>query len=277
MLIASGVCQGQNGLTVQPYEWKNVQIVGGGFCDGIIFHPTAPGVRYARTDMGGAYRWDAAADRWMPLLDFVSYADNNLVGVESIAVDPLDPKTVYLDCGTYTSSTNGAIFYSHDGGLTFGRTDVPFKMGGNENGRGNGERMMVDPNNTDVIYVGTRQAGLWMSDDKARSFRRVDSFDEALAPYLPKEMTSMEIRQSIGCGVVFVVFDPQSGKPGNGSQIIFVGYSQMNPSTTRPSTLRCTPTSTGSTAGWTARYIKPTASSAIPYSPSGTPSGHCIR
>lgn len=258
-LLAAGVCQAQNGLKVQPYEWKSVQIVGGGFCDGIVFHPTAPGVRYARTDMGGAYRWDAAAERWMPLLDFVSYADNNLVGVESIAVDPLDPKTVYLDCGTYTSSTNGAIFYSHDGGLTFGRTDVPFKMGGNENGRGNGERMMVDPNNTDVIYVGTRQAGLWMSDDKARSFRRVDSFDEALAPYLPEtlpdmgmpmmmmrgpqgqqaqqEMTpeqreqmrkAMEIRQSVGCGVVFVVFDPKSGRPGQGSQTIFVGYSQMN-------------------------------------------------
>ena len=40
----------------EPYVWKNVQMVGGGFVDGIIFHPTAKGVRYARTDMGGAYR-----------------------------------------------------------------------------------------------------------------------------------------------------------------------------------------------------------------------------
>jgi len=51
------------------YTWKNVQIVGGGFVDGIIFHPTAPGVRYARTDMGGAYRWDVTANRWRPMLD----------------------------------------------------------------------------------------------------------------------------------------------------------------------------------------------------------------
>ena len=28
------------------YKWKNVQIVGGGFVDGIIFHPTAPNLRY---------------------------------------------------------------------------------------------------------------------------------------------------------------------------------------------------------------------------------------
>lgn len=43
------------------YKWKNVQIVVGGFVDGIIFHPTAPNVRYARTDMGGAYKWNASA------------------------------------------------------------------------------------------------------------------------------------------------------------------------------------------------------------------------
>jgi len=163
-----------------PYVWKSVQIVGGGFCDGIIFHPKAKDVRYARTDMGGAYRWDKEEGRWMPLLDFVSYADNNFIGVESIAVDPNDKNTVYLDCGTYTSSTDGAIFWSHDGGRTFGRTDVPFKMGGNENGRGNGERMMVDPNNSNIIYVGTRQAGLWRSTDKAQSFEQVASFQEVV-------------------------------------------------------------------------------------------------
>ena len=38
-----------NGPAAQPYTWKSVQIVGGGFVDGIVFHPTAKGVRYART------------------------------------------------------------------------------------------------------------------------------------------------------------------------------------------------------------------------------------
>ena len=171
-------------VRTEPYEWKNAQIVGGGFCDGIIFHPTAKDVRYARTDMGGAYRWDSAAGRWVCMTDFISYADNNLVGVESIAVDPNDPMTVYLDCGTYTSSSNGAIFRSHDGGLTFERTDVPFKMGGNENGRGNGERMAVDPNNSDIIYVGTRKAGLWKSTDRGESFSEVTSFSEMLSNYV---------------------------------------------------------------------------------------------
>jgi hypothetical protein len=39
------------------YIWKSVQVAGGGFVDGIIFYPTEKNLRYARTDMGGAYRW----------------------------------------------------------------------------------------------------------------------------------------------------------------------------------------------------------------------------
>lgn len=62
------------------YEWKSVPIVGGGFVDGIVFHPEAPGVRYCRTDMGGAYRWDAASNQWTPLLDWISLDESNLQG-----------------------------------------------------------------------------------------------------------------------------------------------------------------------------------------------------
>ena len=153
------------------YEWKSVPIVGGGFVDGIICHPRVPDVRYCRTDMGGAYRWNAANDRWEPLLDWVSLADSNLQGVESIAIDPANADNVYMACGTYTSS-KGAILYSYDGGRHFTRVDVPIRMGGNENGRGNGERMMVDPLNSDIIYLGTRLQGLWRAGFPPSPFLR---------------------------------------------------------------------------------------------------------
>ena len=172
----------------EPYTWKSVQMVGGGFVDGIIFHPTAKGVRYARTDMGGAYRWNDQTRRWEPLLDWVSYEDLNLMGVESIAVDPSDPNRVYLACGTYTNADtpNGAILRSSDRGKTFQRTNVPFKFGGNEDGRGNGERMAVDPNDGNILYLGTRQAGLWRSTDGAVTWSKVESFpDVTEAPPLP--------------------------------------------------------------------------------------------
>src|SRR5690348_989652 len=85
--------------TSVSYSWKSVQIVGGGFVDGFVFHPTAKDVCYARTDIGGAYRRDPRTHRWQPMLDWVSYADLNLMGVESIAVDPSDPSKVYLAAG----------------------------------------------------------------------------------------------------------------------------------------------------------------------------------
>lgn len=194
-----------------PYTWKNVQMVGGGFVDGIIFHPKVKGLRYCRTDMGGAYRWNDEAKRWEPMLDWVSYEDSNLMGVESIAVDPSDPDRVYLSCGTYSgpNAPNGAILRSNDRGKTFQRTNVPFKMGGNENGRGNGERLAVDPNNGKIIYLGTRNNGLWRSVDQGVTWNRVDSFPL--------------IKQNRSCGVVFVVFDPSQKADGKTSSI-YAGY-----------------------------------------------------
>src|ERR1039458_1611189 len=94
--VVSIVAQG-NKPASQPYTWKSVQIVGGGLLAGVVFHPTGTVVRYARTDMGSAYRWNDQAKRWDPLLDWVPYEDLNLMGVESIAVDPPDPDRAYLD------------------------------------------------------------------------------------------------------------------------------------------------------------------------------------
>ena len=78
------------------------------------------------------------------------------MGVESIAVDPADASKVYLACGTYTAPEvpDGAVLRSADQGKTWARTNVPIKFGGNEAGRGNGERMAVDPSDGRVLFLG---------------------------------------------------------------------------------------------------------------------------
>jgi len=213
-----------------PYAWKSVAIGGGGFVDGFVFHPAANGVVYARTDMGGAYRRDSGAARWRPLLDWVPYADLNLMGVESIAVDPSDAGRVYLSCGTYTAPDvpDGAVLRSTDGGLSFQRTNLPVKFGGNEEGRGNGERLAVDPNDGQVLLLGTRLSGLWKSVDGAASFQPVDGLPAEAWKRSALDGPLSAGRGSDGRGgVVFVIFDPRSGSRGHASQTVYLGVSAM--------------------------------------------------
>lgn len=211
------------------YQWKSVRIVGGGFVDGIVFHPNEQNLIYARTDMGGAYRWDATIKEWIPLLDWVSYKDMNLMGVESIALDPNNPNMLYLACGTYTNNNapNGEMLISHNRGESFERIPMPIKMGGNEIGRGNGERMMVDPSNSNIIYFGSRNDGLWRSKDAGKTWEQVEGFP--IIQDKPSDDLSESERRSWawsmkGSGVIFVVFDPGSATD-EGCQRIFAAYS----------------------------------------------------
>src|SRR5450432_3012535 len=104
------------------YTWKNVVVLGGGFVSGVMFGPS--GTPYARTDGGGAYRWDDGASgatdgHWVPLLDWAGRSDSNLMGVESIVPDPSDANTVYAAVGEYVASGSGQILSSNDRGVTW--------------------------------------------------------------------------------------------------------------------------------------------------------------
>ena len=86
---------------------------GGGYVPAIIASRTQRHLFYARTDVGGAYRWNHASGRWAPLLDFVSEADVGLLGVESLALDPKDPVVLNVLAGTsYFSNGKTAVLRS---------------------------------------------------------------------------------------------------------------------------------------------------------------------
>ena len=89
----------------ESYTWRNVVTgAGGGFIPGIIFNKTEPNLIYARTDIGGAYRWNQANSSWIPLLDSIGWDDWNKTGVDALATDPVDTNRLYLAVGTYTNS-----------------------------------------------------------------------------------------------------------------------------------------------------------------------------
>lgn len=210
--------------TTTPYRFTNVRIGGGGYVSGLLFHPSVRGVYYARTDIGGAYRWDQEHGRWQPLTDWIPARDQNLFGIDSLAVDPSDPQWLYLAAGTYTTPQSGdaAILRSHDQGRSFQRVDLPFKLGGNELGRGNGERLAVDPNDGRVLFLGSRDAGLWRSADHGAQWTRVTGFP-AVATSPSASASNAWRTQPIG--IVFVVFDPASGRHGQPTPVIYAGVS----------------------------------------------------
>ncbi|MFF0159583.1 WD40/YVTN/BNR-like repeat-containing protein [Streptomyces sp. NPDC005263] len=160
------------------YRWRTAVIGGTGFVTGVLFHPSVRGLAYARTDIGGAYRWDDRAARWTPLTDHLGWDDWNLLGVEAIAVDPAHPDRLYLALGTYAQSWagNGAVLRSEDRGATWTRTDLTVKLGGNEDGRGAGERLLVDPRDSDTLWLGTRHDGLLKSTDRGATWAAVSGF-----------------------------------------------------------------------------------------------------
>src|SRR3954464_15956610 len=152
-----------------PYTWKNVRIDGGGFVPSVVFNPGERNLIYARTDIGGAYRWNEANQSWTPLLDRVGQNNWGYNGVLSIAPDPVDTNRVYAAVGMYTNDwdpNNGAVLRSADKGRTWQTTALPFKNGGNMPGRGMGERLAVDPRDIPHVYFAAEGGnGLWRSPD----------------------------------------------------------------------------------------------------------------
>lgn len=100
------------------YVWKHAPVGGGGFVTGIVTHKTS-GDRYCRTDVGGAYRWDAANNKWIQLLDWLNESENGFIGVEALALDPQNANNIYMLCGTsYINNGRTAILKSTDKGLS---------------------------------------------------------------------------------------------------------------------------------------------------------------
>ncbi|MEU0301962.1 1,4-beta-glucanase [Streptomyces sp. NPDC006175] len=165
----------------QPHRWRGAAIGGTGFVTGVLFHPAVRGLAYARTDIGGAYRWDGRKSRWTALTDHIGWDDWNLMGVEAMAVDPAHPDRLYLALGTYTQAyaSPGAVLRSDDRGATWSRTDLTVRLGANEDGRGCGERLLVDPRDSGTLWLGTRHDGLLRSTDRGATWAADASFPAA--------------------------------------------------------------------------------------------------
>ena len=191
------------------FKWSNVAIGGGGFVSAVLPSPIEAGVIYARTDVGGAYRWNDTTKAWIPLTDWTSVDERGLLGIEAMAVDPVTPGTVYMMAGTvyWNQAADGigrsAFLRSKDYGATWEKIYVwddvtkNFNAHGNGMGRGNGERLAVDPANPNIMFYGSRNKGMWKTTNNGTSWAKVTS------AVLPDTTWN-------GAGFSFLMFDPST-------------------------------------------------------------------
>lgn len=165
-------------MKTERYEYRNLPIPGGGYVTGFIFHEKKQGVLYARTDIGGMYRFDYASKRWRSLIDHVTMDDLSETFPIAAALDDSHPERLYIACGVNREGA-GVIAVSDDYGEHFVYHKIPVLVHGNLNGRGTGYRLIADKRNSDKLIFASQQEGLWTSPDRGTTWEKNGAFPEA--------------------------------------------------------------------------------------------------
>ena len=200
--------QTASNVSANGWEFNQVAMGGGGFVSG-VFATSQEGLYYARTDVGGAYRYNKDTQLWESMSYGISEDDQGFLGIAGLAYGDKDPNRVYLLAGTsYLSGGRTALFISNDYGSTFTRTELTdyIKVDGNGMGRGNGERLAVDPKNSDIVYAaGMSSGGLIKSTDGGQTFSYLD--------------LGTDTNTNNNSGICSIFIDPQSGDDSSCSTI----------------------------------------------------------
>lgn len=160
-----------------PYEYKNLPIPGGGYVTGFLYHKRQKDVLYARTDIGGTYRYDAGIQKWESLIPHVTMRDLSETFPISLALDEKRPNLLYVACGI-NAQQSGVLAVSEDFGEHFRYEKIPVMIHGNLNGRGTDERLIVDNEDADRLYYASQQEGLWVTDNQGKSWRKLTALPE---------------------------------------------------------------------------------------------------
>jgi hypothetical protein len=195
-----------SGTPLGIQAWSPVKIGGLGYCTGLVLNSAG---MWCRTDVGGAYRWDAAAGKWVQM---ISAASMTLP----------DPLTVIgnrfgcfeLSCGAGSSTNLRMAFRSHifkstDGGQSWTDTNINgstgLYMGSNDQTSGNvriiANKLVQDPSNDDVAYFGSQADALWR--EMSGSWSQIAS--------VPASSLTNAAR------VIIIAIDPTSALVGSGA------------------------------------------------------------
>ncbi len=163
------------------YEYSSLSVPGGGFVTGFVFHPKRSGILYARTDIGGIYRFDHTEHRWLSLGNWLTEFTHHLSQPISLALDADRPEKLYAMCGDSRKGFDrgsAALLVSDDMGAHFIEKPVPFCCNGNAPARSTAERLAY---RNGVMWYGSQDEGLWRSEDEGDTWESVDFPEEQIA------------------------------------------------------------------------------------------------
>lgn len=196
LVLTCSTVLSQTAPPLVPYIYAPVRLGAGGYVTGLVKHPANGEIAYCRTDVGGAYRWNAKAKSWDQLVSETGFPDQvgvefSDVGVESIAIAPNQPQRVYI-------AVFDSVYVSDNRGNSFRKVGPAFDLQPNNPNlwRVMGERLVVDPKNANRVLFGSRNEGLWYSESEG-NWQRSN---------LP--------RGDVDCGISSVAFAPANTTAG---------------------------------------------------------------
>jgi hypothetical protein len=181
------------------FSWKPIKIGAGGWLVGMDI--ASDGTKVVRTDTYGAYLWNG--NQWQQLVTATSMPSTFLApgsnsGVYEIRIAPSNTSIFYM---TYL----GYVFKSSNRGTTWTKTAFSqVSDNSNDNYRMTGHKMAIDPNNSNVVYVGTTNNGVFLTTDGGMTYQSVSSVPVGGAG-----------------GITGLAFDPSSGSTSGRTNTIY--------------------------------------------------------
>lgn len=190
-ILAPVACRAQDQDLSANYTWAPVQIGAGGWMRGMAISPSDPTRMFARGDVENLYRWNVAAQTWVPTKLASAFpagitAQPANAGAGAIAIDPANPDHILvayqMNTSTDLTGTSSSIAFnlnvyaSWDGGVTFRPGNL--SLSGSLSSETSGERLAFDPNNGNVAYFGSPGAqgagdGLYRTTDGGLTWTQV--------------------------------------------------------------------------------------------------------
>jgi hypothetical protein len=146
-------------------SWQDLKVGAGGYVRGLAVAPD--GTMVGRTDTNGAYLWNGSS--WVQLVNSSSMpaaiiATNPVQlgeGVYDFQIAASDSSIMYM-------AFDGYVFRSTNKGTTWTQTAfIQDTAGTNPNDNNGyaqvGQKMAVDPNNSNIVYFGTENQGLYVT------------------------------------------------------------------------------------------------------------------